>query len=100
MSWQKQILRVNLTNSTVAIEPLNMEWAEDYLGERGLASKYLLDGMDARADSMSPENMLIFATAANRHHGFNQRPLYRCHQRPVDRRYRLLKLRWKIRSIA
>ena len=62
MSWQKQILRVNLTNSTVAIEPLNMEWAEDYLGERGLASKYLLDGMDARADSMSPENMLIFAT--------------------------------------
>ena len=62
MSWQKQILRVNLTNSSVAIEPLNMEWAEDYLGERGLASKYLLEGMDAKADALSPENMLIFAT--------------------------------------
>ena len=62
MSWQKQILRVNLTHSTVAIEPLNMEWAEDYIGERGLASKYLLEGMDPKADAMSPENMLIFAT--------------------------------------
>ena len=62
MSWQKQILRVNLTNSSVAIEPLNMEWAEDYLGERGLASKYLLEGMNAKADALSPENMLIFAT--------------------------------------
>lgn len=62
MSWQKQILRVNLTDSTVTIEPLNMEWAEDYLGERGLASKYLLEGMDPKADAMSPENMLIFAT--------------------------------------
>lgn len=62
MSWQRQILRVNLTQSTVAIEPLNMEWAEDYLGERGLASKYLLEGMDPQADPMSPDNMLIFAT--------------------------------------
>jgi len=62
MSWQKQILRVNLTDSSVSIEPLNMEWAEDYIGERGLASKYLLEGMDPKADAMSPENMLIFAT--------------------------------------
>ncbi len=62
MSWQKQILRINLTNATTAIEPLNMEWAEDYLGERGLASKYLLEGMDPKTDAMSPDNMLIFAT--------------------------------------
>jgi len=62
MSWQKQILRVNLTHSSIAIEPLNMEWAQNYLGERGLASKYLLEGMDPAADAMSPENMLIFAT--------------------------------------
>lgn len=62
MSWQKQILRVNLTNATIAIEPLNMEWAEDYLGERGLATKYLMEGMDPKADAMGPDNMLIFAT--------------------------------------
>ncbi len=62
MSWQKQILRVNLTNATIAVEPLNMEWAEDYLGERGLATKYLMEGMDPKADAMGPDNMLIFAT--------------------------------------
>ena len=62
MGWQKQILRVNLTEGTAAIEPLNMEWANDYLGERGLATKYLYEGMDPKTDPLSPDNMLIFAT--------------------------------------
>ena len=62
MSWQGKVLRVDLTRGTSAVEPLNMEWAADYLGERGLASKYLMEGMDPKADAMSPENMLIFAT--------------------------------------
>jgi len=62
MSWQKKILRVNLTEGTSSIEPLNMEWANDYLGERGLASKYLMESIDPKTDAMSPENVLIFAT--------------------------------------
>jgi len=62
MSWQNQILRVNLTTGAINVEPLNTQWAQDYLGERGLATKYLMEGMDPRADAMSPENMLIFAT--------------------------------------
>jgi aldehyde:ferredoxin oxidoreductase len=62
MGWQKQILRVNLTQGSSSIEPLNMEWAMDYLGERGLASKYLMESMDPKTDTMSPENVLIFAT--------------------------------------
>ena len=62
MGWQKQVLRVNLTEGTHTIEPLNMDWANEYLGERGLATKYLWEGMDPKADPMSPENMLIFAT--------------------------------------
>jgi len=62
MSWQNRILRVNLTNGTSQAEPLNTMWAQQYLGERGLASKYLMEGMDPKADAMSPENMLIFAT--------------------------------------
>ena len=41
MAWQKQILRVNLSTSSCAVEPLNMEWADAYLGSRGLGSKYL-----------------------------------------------------------
>ena len=62
MGWQRKILRVNLSDGTSAIEPLNMEWAQQYLGERGLATKYLWEMMDPRADAMSPENVLIFAT--------------------------------------
>ncbi len=62
MSWQNNVLRVNLTEGSITTEPLNMQWAQEYLGERGLATKYLIEGMDPRADAMSPENMLIFAT--------------------------------------
>jgi aldehyde:ferredoxin oxidoreductase len=62
MSWQKKVLRVNLSDGSSSVEPLNMEWANDYLGERGLASKYLMESMDPKADAMSPENVLIFAT--------------------------------------
>ena len=38
MGWQRKILRVNLTKGTAEPEPLNMEWAQKYLGERGLAT--------------------------------------------------------------
>ena len=62
MSWQQRVLRVNLTRGTAAPEPLNMDWAEKYLGERGLASKYLMEEMDPKADPMGPGNVLIFAT--------------------------------------
>ena len=38
MSWAGKILRVNLTEGTVRSEPLNMEWARQYIGSRGLGS--------------------------------------------------------------
>ncbi len=62
MSWQGQILRVNLTKGTAEAEPLNMEWADAYLGERGLGTKYLWENMDPKADALGPDNVLIFAT--------------------------------------
>ena len=62
MSWQKKILRVNLTEGSCTAEPLNMEWANDYLGQRGLATKYLVEEIDPKVDPLSPENKLIFAT--------------------------------------
>jgi len=60
--WTGQILRINLTQSSFAIEPLNMEWAREYIGGRGLGTRYLYEEMDPRADALSPENVLIFAT--------------------------------------
>ena len=62
MSWQGQILRVNLTRGTAEAEPLNMEWANAYIGERGLGTKYLYENVDPGCDPMGPDNVLIFAT--------------------------------------
>ena len=39
MSWAGKILRVNLTEGPVRSEPLNMEWARQYIGSRGLAKR-------------------------------------------------------------
>ena len=62
MGWQNRILRVNLTTGETRTEPLVTEWVQQYLGGRGLATKYLWEGMDPATDALAPENMLIFAT--------------------------------------
>lgn len=62
MSWAGKILRVNLTKGTVTAEPLKMDWARQYLGSRGLASKYLIEEIDPKVDPLAPENKIIWAT--------------------------------------
>ncbi|MFY8084522.1 MAG: aldehyde ferredoxin oxidoreductase N-terminal domain-containing protein, partial [Rubrivivax sp.] len=62
MSWAGKILRVNLTAGTVTSEPLKMDWARAYLGSRGLATKYLVEEVDAKVDPLAVENKLIWAT--------------------------------------
>ena len=62
MAWQGRLLRVDLTAGTCTEEALNMDWAQSYLGSRGLASKYLVEEMDPKADPLSPANKLIIAT--------------------------------------
>ncbi|HCY12548.1 MAG TPA: aldehyde ferredoxin oxidoreductase [Gammaproteobacteria bacterium] len=62
MSWQGKILKVDLTHGTIVQEPLNQDWANDYIGERGLGSKYLWEHMDPTVNPMGPDNVLIFAT--------------------------------------
>ncbi len=60
--WYGKVLRVDLTNQTFSTETVAPQFAKDYIGGRGWAIKYLMDGMDPKADPLSPENMLIFAT--------------------------------------
>jgi aldehyde:ferredoxin oxidoreductase len=62
MGWCHKILRVNLSEGTHASEPLNMEWAYEYLGQRGLATKYFSEEVDPKVDPLSPDNKLIYAT--------------------------------------
>lgn len=62
MAWAGKILRVNLTAGTCKAEPLNMQWARDYIGQRGLATKYFVEEVDAKVDPLSAQNKIIWAT--------------------------------------
>ncbi len=43
------------------MEPLDPDLAKDYLGARGLGTKYFCNEVDPKVDPLSPENKLIFA---------------------------------------
>ena len=62
VGWHGRLLRVNLTRGTWSEESIPEEEARKFIGGRGLAIKYLFEGMDPQADALSPENLLIFAT--------------------------------------
>ena len=62
MAWTRNILRVDLTKGTCKSEPLNMKWAQEYLGQRGLATKYFVEEVDPKVDPLAPANKLIMAT--------------------------------------
>src|SRR4051812_20564784 len=62
MSWTRKVLRVDLTQGTCNAEPLNLDWAMQYLGQRGLATRYYTAEVDAKVDPFSPQNKMIFAT--------------------------------------
>ncbi len=62
MSWTGNILRVDLDAGACVSEPLRRDWAAQYLGQRGLATKYLYDEIDPSIDPLDPGNKLIFAT--------------------------------------
>ena len=46
MSWTGKFLRVDLSRGTIKSEALNMEWAQQYIGQRGLATRYLCAEVD------------------------------------------------------
>ena len=60
--YTEKIIRVDLTNKIIKIEKLNMDYAKEYIGGRGLGSKYLYEEIDPQIDALSPENKLIFMT--------------------------------------
>ncbi|MGB4436693.1 MAG: aldehyde ferredoxin oxidoreductase N-terminal domain-containing protein, partial [Acetomicrobium sp.] len=60
--YMGKVLRVNLSTKKITTEPLRMDWAEKFLGARGLGSRYLIEEVDPKVDPLSPENKLIFAT--------------------------------------
>lgn len=57
-----KLIRVNLTDKVIKVENLNMDYAKEYIGGRGLGTKYLYEEIDPQIDALSPENKLIFMT--------------------------------------
>lgn len=60
--WMGTVIRVNLSDETITTEPLNRESAKDYVGARGLGTKYYCDEVDPKIEPFDPENKLIFMT--------------------------------------
>jgi aldehyde:ferredoxin oxidoreductase len=60
--WTGTVLRVDLTSGKISKEPLNEQWAREFVGGRGVAARYLFEECDPQVDPLSPENRLIFAT--------------------------------------
>ena len=60
--WAGHILRVDLSRGKATKEPLRLDWAEEYIGGRGLAARYLYEEMDPSVDALGPDNKLIMAT--------------------------------------
>lgn len=78
------ILRVDLKTGSITTEPLNTKNAEEYVGARGLGTKYYCDECDPNVDPLGPDNKLIMmtgpltgtcATSAGRYNAVAKSPL-------------------------
>ncbi len=61
-SYQNKILRVNLTNGTASMEPLNTKYAKDFIGGRGLGTKMYCEEVGPNVDPLSPDNNMYLVT--------------------------------------
>lgn len=59
LGYQNNVLRIDLTKKGTKTEPLRMDWAEKYIGSKGLAIKYLYEELQPGIDPLSPDNKLL-----------------------------------------
>ncbi len=57
-----KLLFVDLTAGTMRDEPLNPVYVRAFIGNSGLAARYLYDMIDANTDPLGPDNPLIMMT--------------------------------------
>jgi aldehyde:ferredoxin oxidoreductase len=61
-AFMGKILRVDLNQGTTTAEPIRMDWARQFLGGVGLATRYYYEQVPAGVDPLGPQNNLIFMT--------------------------------------
>jgi aldehyde:ferredoxin oxidoreductase len=57
-----KLLVVDLTSGRMHDQALNISYARQFIGNGGLAARYLYDMVDARTDPLGPDNPLIMMT--------------------------------------
>lgn len=60
--YMGKLLVVDLTSGHIEDEPLNEDYARQFIGGSGLACRYLYDVVDGDTDPLGPENSLLFMT--------------------------------------
>lgn len=61
-AYQNKVLRINLSDEDATIEPLRMDFADKYVGSKGLVIRYMYEDMKPGIDPLGPENNLYFTT--------------------------------------
>jgi len=61
-AYTGQILWVNLSNRELNPTPLNMEWAHDFVGGKGLGARYFYEVQKPHTDPFASDNHLVFMT--------------------------------------
>ncbi len=95
--WYGRVLRVDLTNQTHTIETVDPQFAKDYIGGRGWAIKYLMDGMDPKEDALSPrKHPHLRHRATHWQPGSHRQSVHGRHQVAPHRRAHQLQLRRRL----
>jgi aldehyde:ferredoxin oxidoreductase len=60
--YMDKLLVVDLTSGQIEDEPLNENYADQFIGGSGLACRYLYDSLDPDASPLNPASPLFFIT--------------------------------------
>lgn len=58
-SYNGQLLVVDMTTEQIEKQPLNEEYARQYIGGRGLGARYFYDLLEPGVDPLSPDNVIL-----------------------------------------
>ncbi len=62
LGYQNKVLRINLTEKKASTEPLRMDFAEKYIGSKGLVIRYMYEELEPGIDALGPDNKLFLTT--------------------------------------
>ena len=62
LGYRNKVLRINLTEKKASTEPLRMDFAEKYVGSKGLVIRYMYEELQPGIDALGPDNKLFLTT--------------------------------------